>query len=188
MDDAKMEDAAKRRSRSARRGLFAALTLLLSAGLLACQPADEAADGEDGETTARSERPAVSAAVDSTRTAFEQAVAEGDFETQAGIYTSDAILSVPGTGVTQGRDSIRALLERTTPPGATLEIRPLESRSLGEDWRYELGTSVLTFTPEGADGEQTAESTYMVLLRQTPDGWKIHREVLSPDAPPPGGQ
>ncbi len=183
-----MDDATEGRSRSARRGLSAGLALLLSAGLLACQPADEAADGEDGKAKAESDRPAVSVAIDSTRAAFEQAVADRDFETQAGIYTSDAILSTPGTGVTQGRDSIRAVLERTTPPGATLEIRPLESRSLGEDWRYELGTSVLTFTPEGADGEQTAESTYMVLLRQTPDGWKIHREVLSPNAPAPGGQ
>lgn len=181
-----MDDATEGRSRSARRGLTAGLALLLSAGLLACQPADEAADGEDGK--AKSERPAASAAIDSTRAAFEQAVADRDFETQAGIYTSDAILSVTGSGVTQGRDSIRALLERTTPPGATLEIRPLESRSLGEDWRYELGTSVLTFTPEGADGEQSVESTYMVLLRQTPDGWKVHREVLSANASGTGGQ
>lgn len=181
-----MDDETEGRSRGTRRGLTAGLALLLSAGLLACQPADEAADGEDGK--AKSERPAASAAIDSTRAAFEQAVAEGDFEAQAGIYTSDAILSMPGTGVTQGRDSIRALVERTTPPGATLEITPLESRSLGEDWRYELGTSVFTFTPEGADDEQTVESTYMVLLRQTPDGWKIHREVLSPNAPAPGGQ
>lgn len=162
----------------------AALALAVAATLAACQPADRAAD-EEADTT-EAEPATQTAALDSMRTAFEEAVARGDFEAQAAFYTADAILSMPGTGVIQGRDSIRAALERTTPPGATLDIRPLEVRSLGSDWRYELGTGTFTFTPEGSDAEQRATSTYLVLMKRTQDGWRLHREVLSANAPPPG--
>lgn len=165
----------------------AALALSVAAAFTACQPADRTAGEEDGKSKA--EAPTTqTGALDSLRTAFEEAVAEGDFEAQAAFYTTDAILSMPGAGVIQGRDSIRAALQRTTPPGATLEIRPLEVRSLGSDWRYELGTGTFTFTPEGSDTEREMESTYLVLMKRTPDGWRLHREVLSPNAPPPGAQ
>lgn len=42
------------------------------------------------------------------------------------------------------RVSIRAVLEQTTPPGATLDIQPMETRILGPDRVYEFGTSTLS--------------------------------------------
>lgn len=160
-------------------------TLTLAAGLAACQPAEEPEEGQ----TRQEQRRAVMATLDSMRADFEAAVAAGDFEEQASFYTSDAIYSPPGTAYVQGRDSIRALLEKTTPPGATLEIRPLETRFIGDDWLYEMGIGTLSFTPEGSEGPRRVSSTYLALFRSTPDGWRIHREVLSPNAAPgPAGE
>lgn len=169
---------------STRGSGVAALALAVAAGLAACQPADRAAE----EEAARAEDPArtLTAELDSMRTAFEEAVGSGDFEGQAAVYTGDAILAQPGVGIVQGRDSIRSVLRSTTPPGASLDIRPLELKRIGDDWLYEVGTSILTYTPEGADERQRMRANYIALLKRTPDGWRIHRESISPAGTPPG--
>lgn len=163
--------------------------LALSVGAAACQP--PAPEGEGGEAAMDTgqetavDTAAIMAELDSMRTAFEEAVAAGDFEAQAAIYASDAIYSEPGLPPVRGRDSIRTALERGTPPGATLEIEPMETRILGPDWLYEMGTGTITFTPEGAAEPVSGSSTYLVLFRRTAEGWRIHREALSADEPPP---
>ena len=166
----------------ATRARVTTMALALAAGLAACQPAErgeQAVQDTAGQNT-------VKTALDSLRTAYEEAVAAGDFDAQAASFTSDAVYSPPGMGPIQGRDSIRAVLEATTPPNATLELRPLEGKRLGEDWYYEMGVGTFTFTPEGADQEQEMAATYLAFLKRTPDGWRVHREVVSPNAPPPG--
>lgn len=155
------------------------VALSLAGGLAACQP-----DQPEETATERERRQAVMATLDSMRADFESAVAAGDFEKQANFYTTDAVYGPPGMSYVQGRDSIRAVLRRSTPPGATLEIRPLESRLIGEDWVYEMGVGTFSFTPEGASEARKLGSTYLVLFKRTPEGWRIHREVLSPTAPP----
>ena len=166
-----------------RRTRAAAVALALAVGFAGCQPADQGEEAAQ-DTTGQA---AFQATLDSMRTAYEQAVADGDFDAQASLYTSDAVYSPPGMGPIQGRDSIRAVLEATTPPNATLDIRPLEVKRLGEDWFYEIGVGTFTFTPEGAEQERETSATYLVFFKRTPDGWRAHREVLSSNAPLPGG-
>ena len=72
------------------------------------------------------------------------------------------------------------------PPGATIRIKPIEVVALNREWAYEFGTSVTTYTPEGADTAQQLRDTYLVLFRNTGDGWKAYREVASAAAPPGG--
>jgi hypothetical protein len=72
------------------------------------------------------------------------------------------------------------------PRGARIAITPIEVVALSEGWGYEFGTAVTTYTPEGADVEQQLRDTYLLLFRNTGDGWKAFREVAS-SAPPPGG-
>lgn len=163
-----------------RRTVSALAALALLAGLAACQPDERPGEGQ----TEKEQREAVTATLDSMRADFEAAVAAGDFEQQASFYTSDAIYSPPGTAYVQGRDSIRALLESATPPGATLDIRPLETRFIGDDWLYEMGVGTFSFTPEGASEPREVSSTYLVLFKRTSDGWRIHREVLSSNGAP----
>lgn len=163
-----------------RTGTVAAATVLAVLAL-ACQPADQQTDGQAAVDTA-----SIEAAFESMRTSFEAAVKAGDSERQAAIYTEDAIYSPPMEPPVRGRDSIRAALERTTPPGATLEIRPIDLTILGPDRVYEYGVATLTFTPPGADEPASMSSTYFALFRRTADGWRIAREVLNLNQPPPG--
>lgn len=168
--------------RGHRAGTFLALGLAVAA--LACQP-------QGGQQTAERtavDTAAVEAAFDSMRSAFEAAVKAGDFDRQAAVYADDAIYSPPMAPPARGRDSIRAVLQRTTPPGATLDIQPMDLTILGPDRAYEYGIGTLTFTPPGADQPVSMESTYFALFRRTADGWKITREVLNMNAPPPGGK
>lgn len=164
-----------------RPSIRAAAVIVLATAAAACQPEPEERAGGAAVDTA-----AVMSSLDSMRTVFEEAVEAGDYETQGSVYTSDALFSAPMTPLARGRDSITAVQRRTTPPGATLVIEPIEERILSPDWVYEYGTATLTFTPEGADGPVEMGSTYFVLFQRTPDGWKIHREALSADGPPPG--
>jgi hypothetical protein len=72
------------------------------------------------------------------------------------------------------------------PRGAKIDIKPIEVVVLNKEWAYEFGTSITTYTPEGADGVQQLRDTYLILLRNSGDGWKAYREVAS-SSPPPNG-
>ena len=72
------------------------------------------------------------------------------------------------------------------PPGARITITPIEVVALSKEWAYEFGTSVTTYTPDGAGEAQQLRDTYLILFRNTGDGWKAYREVAS-SSPPPGG-
>lgn len=161
---------------------------ILAAGLaatvvVACQPTDQ----EAGAEAAAVDTAAIEATFDSLRAAFQDAVAAGDFEAQAAFYAEDAIFSPPMEAPVRGRDQIRAVLERSTPPGSTLEINPMDFRVLGPDLVYEYGTSTFTFTPEGAAEAQSMDVTYFALFRRAGDRWQLEREVLGLNAPPGGG-
>ena len=174
-------------ARSRRAALRAvAAVVVVAVASAACQSQDEAG-GSGAEAGTAVDTAAVMAAFDSMRSGFEELVAAGDFDAQAAVYTSDAVYSPPMAPPARGRDSIRAALERTTPPGATLDIQPMEIRMLGPDWAYEYGTSTLSFTPRGAEQPVSMNSTYFALFRRTADGWRIAREVLNLNQPPPGG-
>ena len=72
------------------------------------------------------------------------------------------------------------------PPGAKIAITPIEVVSLGKEWAYEFGTAVTTYKLEGSDKIEELKDTYLILFRNTGNGWKAYREVAS-SAPPPSG-
>lgn len=151
-----------------------ALWLALGAVVLsACQA------GEDQQA----DTAGVIATVDSMRTLYEQSVAQGNFETMLGMLAEGAIMVGPGG---PSWDSLRTASPDPWPPGATIEITPIETVVLSEEWAYDFGTSIATYTPPGAGEERTLHDTYLLLLRNTEDGWKIYREVASPDLPAQG--
>lgn len=159
--------------------------VLLLAVVTACQPA-----GEPSETRAAGaavDTAAVTTALDSVRSAFAEAYSAGEFSRVSSLLHPEVIYSPAGAPPIRGRDSVTAYDQRNFPPGATLELEPIDTRVVSDEWVYELGTSTVTFTPEGADEEISLENTYLVVLRNTPEGWQLYREVSSPDQPPPGG-
>lgn len=163
--------------------LIAATLALLVLGVVACQPQGERQSQQVAVDTSQ-----IRATFDSLRSAFEQAVAEGDYDAQADIFTADAVYSPPMSPPIRGRDSIRPVLERTIPPEATADVQPMEMRILGPDWVYEFGTTTLSFTPEGADQPRKMTGTYSTLFHRTENGWKATHEAFSSHQPPPGAQ
>lgn len=151
---------------------------LLVLGFVACQP-QGAQNGSQAVDTA-----AVKAELDSLRSAYQEAYNAGNFEKTADLPHPEMIYSPPGRPPIRGRDSIVAYEKKTRPPGATIDLQPLETRVLGSDWVYEMGIATITFTPEGAEKSQSAESTYLAIFRKTPDGWKTYRESISSNQPP----
>ncbi len=159
------------------RALTASLAL---AGLAAsaCQP--QAPPAED---TAAVDTAAIVASIDSLRSAYEQAVADGDWERLGTMVTGDALMVSPGGAAW---DSLYAAGGGPFPEGATIEIVPIETRALSPDWAYDMGNSTVTWTPEGATEPRALRDTYLVLLQRTEDGWKVHREVASSRPLPEG--
>jgi len=100
-------------------------TLLAAAlvfGTLGCQP--------QGQQAAVDTTQILSTFRDSLTQAFEAAVKADDFDAQALIYTENALYSPPMASPVRGRDSIRALFERMTPPRATADIQPVDTQIL----------------------------------------------------------
>lgn len=159
-----------------RRVLLALFVIVTGVSITACQPKEQ-----ESSQAAALDTAAVIAVIDSMRALYEQTVAESDFETM-GSLLADGVVAV-GPGGPQW-DSLRAASENPWPPGATLEITPIETVVMSEEWAYDFGTSTATYTPEGASDPRTLRDTYLLLLRNTEDGWKIYREVSSPDLPP----
>lgn len=154
---------------------------LLCLGIAACQPQSQ-------QQQAAVDTTEIMSALDSLRSAYEEAYAAGDFETLASVPHPNMIYSAPGHPPIRGRDSISAYEHKMRPPGATIEIEPIETHVLSADWVYEMGTSTIRFTPEGADSSRSMEATYLAVFRKTPDGWKTYREAISANGPPPGAQ
>lgn len=160
------------------RRMNLSVSLALSVVLVAsaCQPAERAASDE----AAAVDTAAVMAAIDSLRESFEQAVADGDWQRLQSLADEDLVMILPG-GATW--DTITTASAGPYPAGAEKEITPIEVRILDEDWVYELGTSTVTWTPEGADEERTVRYSFLVLHHRTPEGWKVYREVASSRLP-----
>lgn len=156
---------------------------VLVVGALGCQPADQQqATGQPAVDTA-----AIRSAARSVNRTFEKAVKAGDYERQASLYTADAVVAPPMMPPVEGRDSIRSLLERTIPAGASVKVEERFIEPLGPDRAAVMGITTLTVTPEGAEEPQTSTITFLLLMRRTPDGWQYYREAYNLNQPPESG-
>jgi uncharacterized protein (TIGR02246 family) len=150
--------------------------VVVAASVVACQPQGQ----QQFEQHAAVDTAAVRAAIDDLRSAYEEAVASGNFENMAKGLAEGAVMVPPGG---PQWDSLFAASELPFPPGSTIDITPIEVRVLSEDWAYEFGTSTVTYTPEGATKALMLKDTYLVIFRNTDDGWKLYREVASSNLP-----
>ncbi len=130
-----------------------------------------------GQTAFRAE-------IDQLRSEYEAAVAKGAPDAMAALLADGVVMVRPGA---PDWDAMAVAASGAPfPPGARITITPIEVVALSKEWAYEFGTSVTTYTPDGADEPQQLRDTYLILFRNTGDGWKAYREVASA-APPPGG-
>lgn len=123
-------------------------------------------------------------AIDNLRAEYEAAVASGLPNAVTPLLADGAVMVRPG-----GPDwdaMIANAAGAPFPVGARIAITPIEVIAMGEEWAYEFGTAITTYTPEGAKEERQLRDTYLLLLRNTGNGWRAFREVAS-SSPPPGG-
>ena len=122
--------------------------------------------------------------IDRLRSAYEAAVASGDPRSLMPLLAEGAVMVRPGAP--DWNAMAVAAAGAPFPPGARIKIRPIEIVPLSSEWAYEFGTSITIYTPSGASEPVKLRDTYLILLRNTGDGWKAYREVASA-SPPPGG-
>jgi ketosteroid isomerase-like protein len=159
------------------RNHFVAIAIVVVGGLGACQ-------GKPAGQLTTAEASAIKAEIDKLRSSYESAVAAGDAGAMTALLADGAVMVRPG-----GPDwdaMAAAAAGAPFPPGATIAIRPIEVVALSKEWAYEFGTATTTYTPEGAHEAVRLQDTYLILFRNTGDGWKAYREVAS-SAPPPTG-
>ena len=130
------------------------------------------------------EQASVKAEIDALRSAYEAAVAAGNPAELTPLLADGAMMVRPGAP--DWNAMAAAAKGAPFPPGATIAIKPMEVVALSREWAYEFGTSITTYTPEGADTAQQLRDTYLVVFRNTGDGWKAYREVASAAAPQGG--
>jgi hypothetical protein len=126
----------------------------------------------------------VTGEIDQLRSSYESAVASGRPEALLPLLSEGAVMVHPGAPDWQEMASAAA--GAPFPPDARIDIRPIEVVALSENWAYEFGTSVTTYTPPGSGQVRELRDTYLILFRKTREGWKAYREVAS-SSPPPGG-
>jgi ketosteroid isomerase-like protein len=130
------------------------------------------------------EQASIRADIDKLRSAYETAVASGNPETLTPLLAEGAVMVPPGAP--DWNAMATAARGAPFPPGARIAIKPIEVVALNAQWAYEFGTSITTYTPEGADTPRQLRDTYLVVFRNTGDGWKAYREVASAAAPQGG--
>jgi ketosteroid isomerase-like protein len=124
------------------------------------------------------------AEIDKLRSAYETAVAAGDFDAMTTLLADGAVMVRPGG---PEWDAMAAAASGAPfPPGARITITPIEVVALSNEWAYEFGTSTTTYIPERSDAALALRDTYLILFRNTGNGWQAYREVAS-SAPPPSG-
>jgi hypothetical protein len=159
------------------RSWTCSLLALVIAALCGCQR-------DSSGTLSAAEQATIRGEIDRLRDAYEAAVASGNPETMGSLLADGAIMVQPGAP--DWNAMAGAAKGAPFPPGATITIKPAEVVALNREWAYEFGTSITTYTPEGTVTPQRLRDTYLIVFRNTGDGWKAYREVASA-APPPGG-
>ena len=143
-----------------------------------------ACQGKSSRQQAAVDASAFRAEIDQLRSEYEAAVAAGAPDAMAAVLADGAVMVRPGG---PDWDAMAAAASGAPfPPGAKIAITPIEVVALSGEWAYEFGTAVTTYTPDGADKAQQLRDTYLIIFRNTGNGWKAYREVAS-SAPSPSG-
>ena len=109
---------------------------------------------------------------------FMAAVRTGDEERFIRLYTDDAILLLPGRGPATGHEGAKTFFATFKSRGVrNLRLSTLEVEGLGET-AWERGS----FEVIGADGAVAGKGKYIVIRKRTPDGWKLHRDIMNASA------
>jgi ketosteroid isomerase-like protein len=114
--------------------------------------------------------------------AYGNAFAKGDSSLLINSYTSDACIMPANTPAICGKAGLLAFYKLVYKIGVrqivftTLGLYGLTSDYVTEQGSYDM---------KGVDGKSLGKGKYLVLWKQTPQGWKMYRDMFNSDAPQP---
>jgi ketosteroid isomerase-like protein len=113
--------------------------------------------------------------IDAANTQFMQAVKARDEARFVALYTEEAVLLLPGREPLQGHAGVRSFFSSFDARGVReIRLTTLELEVFG-DTAWERGSSEAV----GVDGAVLARAKYIVIWKQVPGGWKLHRDILN---------
>ena len=122
------------------------------------------------------------AAIEQVNARFSEAIARGDAQAIAKLYTEDAILLPERGEMVKGRQAIGEFWKTAMDDGVkSVTVTTLDVGGSG-DLAHEVGTVLLTLQAEGRP-PATASAKFVVVWKREADGWKIHRDIWN-DPPP----
>ncbi|HEY8121302.1 MAG TPA: DUF4440 domain-containing protein [Myxococcota bacterium] len=151
------------------RVVFAALASLALA--LACAEPKPAAPSADD----------VRAAIETQNRSFGETVRARDAAAIGALYAEDGAALPPGGAVVSGRAALAQFWGGVLESGiASVVLTTEEVVYAGGDTASEVGSAVLS----AADGSVADEGKYIVLWKQTPEGWRMYRDIWNSSRAP----
>ena len=104
---------------------------------------------------------------------FERGVSDGDAEAMAGMFTDDALVLPPNSGVLRGKDAIEAYFQGSFDMGvARVDLETVEVEHHG-DTATEVGRVNLF----DDSGNVLDRGKYIVIWKKVDGSWKLHRDI-----------
>ena len=111
---------------------------------------------------------------------LSEAVAAGNLDAIGMLYTADAIYMPPNANPNEGRDAIMEGFAAEIAAGmGAIRLTADEIEVLG-DTAHEIGRYVV----ETADGGHLDHGKYIVIWKNTQDGWKLSRDIFNSNMAP----
>lgn len=124
-------------------------------------------------------------AIEKANIRFADEIRKGNAVSLASLYTEDAVLLPPNSEKVHGRKGTeefwQGAISQLGLKAATLKTEEL----IGSGNTYtEVGSYTLKIQPKGQEPVED-KGKYVVVWKQTPDGWKLHRDIWNSSLPPP---
>jgi ketosteroid isomerase-like protein len=138
------------------------------------------------ETANNTHAPNPRAMVESTTTAFHQALRTNDSATFYAFIADDVIINPPGEQSVRGKDAVRswysAFLKQYQTSKLTLGEREV---FVGDGWATEVGSYEWGLKPTAGGAEVVDRGHYMQVWKHNADGkWQFAREIWNSSTPP----
>jgi uncharacterized protein (TIGR02246 family) len=127
-------------------------------------------------------------AIQDNEAQWNQEYAAKDNDKIVAHYADDAILMVPGTPSTSGKEAIRAALkEMVADPALSLQFHATKVEvAKSGDVAYTQGTYTMTLTDPKTKQVINDHGSYVTTYRKQPDGtWKAVADIATSEVPPP---
>ena len=127
-------------------------------------------------------------AIQDNEAQWNQEYAAKDNDKIVAHYADDAILMVPGTPSTSGKEAIRAALkEMVADPVLSLKFHATKVEvAKSGDVAYTQGTYTMTLTDPKTKQVINDHGSYVTTSRKQPDGtWKAVADIATSEVPPP---